>query len=351
MKWSTRGSLRYACDILAIVVQSVQHVIRRGGRELHILGYTAYMHPHIITSSYPFIDIDAYGAMVGYAELLRIQGLSAQAATSAKLNESIPESLRRLQAPVNTGYRAQPGDTFGVVDISDAKAFDPMVNPQRLTEVIDHHPGFETYWRQYLADRADIEVVGACCTMIYERWARASLLNTMSPRTATLLAAGILDNTLNFQAKITSPRDHQAYRDLEQIAKLPPGWAATYFTDCQHGIEHNLEEAIKNDTKIIEFRGHPDVYAVGQIVIWDAQSIISDHLETIKRVVSGIKPEWFMNVVSIKGDRSYFVCDDASIQQWLSNLLGVRFSGNIAPADRLWLRKEIVMAALQGRAR
>ncbi|HSW99201.1 MAG TPA: DHH family phosphoesterase [Candidatus Saccharimonadales bacterium] len=305
------------------------------------------MHPHIITSCYRFVDIDAYGAMVGYAELLRIQGLDARAATTSKLNESIPESLRRLNAPVEIGYRPKPGDTFCVVDVSEPQAFDPMVNPQRLTEVIDHHPGFEAYWRQYLGERAQIEVIGACCTLIYERWARAGLLNTMSARTAMLLAAGILDNTLNFQAHITTPRDHQAYRDLEQIAKLPAGWAASYFTDCQHGIERNLEEAVKNDTKIIEFRGHPDVYAVGQIVIWDAQSIINDHLDTVKRVVAGIKPQWFMNVVSIKGDRSYFVCDDLAIQHWLANLLGVRFSGNIAPANRLWLRKEIVMAALQ----
>ncbi|HSX34029.1 MAG TPA: DHH family phosphoesterase [Candidatus Saccharimonadales bacterium] len=305
------------------------------------------MHTHVITSRYPFIDIDAYGAMVGYAELLNIQGMKAIAATSAKLNESIPHSLRALGAPVEVNYRPEPGETFAVVDDSDSKDFDPMVNPQRLTEIIDHHPGFETYWRRYLRDKADIEVVGACCTMIYERWARASLLGSMSPRTATLLACGILDNTLNFQAHITTVRDQQAYRDLQNIAQLPSNWPATYFSDCQQGIEHNLEEAIKNDTKIVEFRGQPSVYAVGQIVIWDAQAIINDHLETIKRVVSGIEPTWFANVVSIKGDRSYFVCTDPGIQRWLANLLGIRFSGSVAPADRLWLRKEIVMAALQ----
>jgi inorganic pyrophosphatase/exopolyphosphatase len=312
-------------------------------------GYTESMQSHIITSSHRFVDIDAYGAMVGYAELLRVQGLNAHAATSAALNESIPRSLRELNAPIELNFRPEPGDTFGVVDISEPQYFDAMVNPNRLTEVIDHHPGFESYWRQYLHERADIELVGACCTLIYERWARGALLGTMSATTATLMAAGILDNTLNFQAKITTTRDREAYRDLEQIARLPGGWAAAYFTECQKAIEHNLEEAIKNDTKIMEFRGHPDVYAVGQIVIWDAQSIISDHMDTIRRVVSGIKPNWFMNVVSIKGDRSYFVCDDPAIQTWLSGLLGIKFTGNIAPADRLWLRKEIMVAALQSR--
>lgn len=307
------------------------------------------MHTHVITSGYPFLDIDAYAAMVGYSELLNIQGLQSIAATSAKLNESIPEMLRNLHAPVELGYRPEPGETFGVVDVSDPHHFDPMINPERLTEVIDHHPGHEAYWQHSLREHADIEVVGACCTMVYERWARASLLNAMSARTATLLAAGILDNTLNFQAHITTSRDREAYRDLQGIAKLPDDWAVRYFTDCQHGIEHNLEEAIKNDTKIIEFRGQPTVYAVGQVVIWDAQAILNDHLDVIQRVVSDVQPTWFANVVSIKGDRSYFVCTDPAIQQWLSNLLGIRFSGSIAPSDRLWLRKEIVMEALKQR--
>jgi inorganic pyrophosphatase/exopolyphosphatase len=303
---------------------------------------------HIITAGYPFIDIDAYGAMVGYADLATMQGQPTRAATSSKLNESIPQSLRALHAPVEVGYRPQPGETFALVDVSDPKAMDPIVNPERIIEIIDHHSGFESYWRPYVK-QLNIEMIGACCTQIYERWARFGLLDAMSPRTATLLAAGILDNTLNFQAHITTPRDREAYRDLQGIARLPATWAASYFADCQQGIESNLEEAIKNDTKIVEFRGQPNVYAVGQIVIWDAQSIINDHIDTIKRVVSSIQPTWFMNVVSIKGDRSYFVCTDPGIQSWLSALLGVKFSGNIAPADRLWLRKEIVMMALKQR--
>jgi hypothetical protein len=112
------------------------------------------------------------------------------------------------------------------------------------------------------------------------------------------------------------------------------------------GIVKNLEEAIKNDTKIIQFKDQPSVYGVGQIVIWDAQSIISDHLSVIERTVGSIKSPWFMNVVSIGGGKSYFVCTDPSLQKWLSDLLGVRFTGNIAPSDRLWLRKEIIQASL-----
>jgi len=301
----------------------------------------------IVTSGYPYVDIDAYASMVAYADLLNIQGQEAKAATSSKLNESIPEMLRAMHAPVETTYQPDFGESFTIVDTSDPRHFDPMVNSERIDEVIDHHPGQEVYWRRAIGRRADIEFVGAVCTMMYERWARASLLDAMNPRTATLLCAGILDNTLNFQAKITTERDIHAYRDLATIAKLPGGWEVQYFQDCQKGIERDLETAIRNDVKIVEFKGQPNVYAVGQIVIWDAQAIMNDHLDVISRTVSSVQPSWFMNVVSIKGDRSYFVCSDPAIQKWLSQLLGLQFSGNIAPADRLWLRKEIILQSLR----
>ncbi len=55
-----------------------------------------------------------------------------------------------------------------------------------------------------------------------------------------------------------------------------------------------------------------------------------------------MKPEWFMNLVSVNEGSSYFVCNDPTVQSWVANLLGVEFEGDVAKADRTWLRKEIV---------
>jgi hypothetical protein len=51
-----------------------------------------------------------------------------------------------------------------------------------------------------------------------------------------------------------------------------------------------------------------------------------------------------MNLISIKDGCSYFVTDEPAVQQWLANLLGVKFDGNVAAANRMWLRKEILKA-------
>ena len=54
---------------------------------------------------------------------------------------------------------------------------------------------------------------------------------------AYLMMSAILDNTLNFKAKVTNARDIIAYKKLEKIAKSAENYASKYFLDCQKIIE------------------------------------------------------------------------------------------------------------------
>jgi len=63
---------------------------------------------------------------------------------------------------------------------------------------------------------------------------------------------------------------------------------------------------------------------------------------TIAKTLASMKTEWFINIVSISENCSYFFSHDETIQRWLHHLLGVNFTNdNVASAGRLWLRKEI----------
>ena len=41
-------------------------------------------------------------------------------------------------------------DEFIIIDVSDKKIFDNIVKEDKIIEVIDHHTGFEEYWKQRL---------------------------------------------------------------------------------------------------------------------------------------------------------------------------------------------------------
>jgi inorganic pyrophosphatase len=300
----------------------------------------------IVTSGARYIDIDAYACCVAYAELLNLMGKPALAVSTAVWNESITKSIRALDAPFTTSYAPQSDDEFIAMDLSDPAHFDGVVDLNRVIEVHDHHPGFEQYWADNIGRGSNIEFIGAAATLVYEQWVKAGKVGQMSRVSAELLAAAILDNTLNFGASVTTKRDKDAYTFLAERAQLDDAWVARYFTECQESILADLSEALQNDTKFLQFNGLDGKLCLGQMVVWDAKSVIADELETIAAVLGGMQPAWMANVVSISEGKSYFVAQNDQVKAWAENLLHVKFDGLVATADRLWLRKEIMKAGL-----
>lgn len=298
----------------------------------------------IITSGSRYLDIDGYGGCVAYAELLNKQGTPAKAVSTAPFNESIPAIVRDWQAPLETIYTPQPGDTYTLIDVSEEAYFDRFVTADHIDEVIDHHPGLEDHWRERIGDGAIIEQVGAACTQIYEKWEQAGLADQISETSARLLMCGILDNTLNFGAAITDERDHQAYAELSKYAHLPADWPAQYFGACEQSIMRDLPKAVKNDMKVIDFETFPHTMALGQLAVWDAGSLAHEGFATYKSILGTEKPHWAINIIGISDNKSYLVTDHPDVRHWLEGLLGIHFAGTIAVADRTWLRKEIMKA-------
>lgn len=300
----------------------------------------------IITAGSAYLDIDAYAGIIAYAELLQKQGVLAQAVSTAAPNESVTKSVRSWPVSLKTEYVAQPDDTFTLIDISTPEYFDTFVDLERIDCVIDHHPGHEEYWQKKIGDRTNIEPIGAACTQVYEYWKRADLVNEMSETSARLLVCGILDNTLNFGAKINTKRDENAYEDLMRIANLPSDWPAQYFGECQEAIDVDPVQAIQKDTKTVRLPDREKSVRVGQFAVWDATEALKKfQADLVKHFESQNEP-WFVNVISIGEQKSYFLSSDPEMQAWLSSLLGVTFDRSLAAADRLWLRKEIIQAAI-----
>jgi inorganic pyrophosphatase/exopolyphosphatase len=301
----------------------------------------------VVTSGFPYVDIDAYAGCIAYAELLRAQGQDVVAASSAPWNESITPTVRAWGGELATDYISQEGDEFVLVDVSNPDSFDKFVSQDAVVGIIDHHPGLEDYWRKRLGDKAIIEFIGAACTLVYEQFEAAGKLDQISQTSARLLLTGILDNTLNFKAHVTTDRDKKAYDQLLQRAALPADWPAQYFSECQQAISTDLRTALKNDTKAIKVAGLPS--RIGQLVIWDASVLLRQRQPQIVSVMGETPGTWAVNVVSIGEGNSSLLADSPATLAKLAKLLGLDLQNGVAKADRLWLRKEIMKAALQTR--
>ena len=191
----------------------------------------------VITCGKSYIDIDGYASAIAYRELLKMKGIESKFVINNALNYSIPSSLKNIPY-TSDNYSLDFNDKYIVLDLSDKSYFPDFVDDNRIIEIIDHHPGFEDYWKKLLGNNSIIEPIGSVATIIVEKYEQDSLLEKIDKDIAVLLMAAILDNTLNFTASITTERDKVAYKKLEVLTN-EYNYASKYFGECQKYIENN----------------------------------------------------------------------------------------------------------------
>lgn len=296
----------------------------------------------IITAGSTYLDVDAYACMVALRELLTLQGENAIAYSAAPYNYSVCKSLINdtdVLKSLPKGYSKEKSQ-YIIVDVSDPDYIKDSVPIDNITALYDHHTGFEEYWQSRIGDDAKIEFIGACATLVLRKWKAAGLLSEMTRSTALLLIAAILDNTLNLTSGNTDREDIQAFGELCKKESIDEMWCASYFEEVAANIESDLKNAIFSDVKtVINNPVLPPRFA--QLCIWDAQNVIL-RLPEIRQWFKGSTDGFMINVIDIKHQCSYFVCDDPYRQKVLERIFGVSFELGIAKTQIPYLRKEII---------
>lgn len=298
----------------------------------------------IVTSGARYIDIDAYAGIIAYAKLLNLKGENAIAYSSSPLNESVTNSIRNSKYTISNQINLTDNDEFIILDVSDPDFFDKSVDMARIIQIIDHHYGFEDYWNSKSNVDTIIEKIGSVATIIFELYEKENLLEDLDKDMCLLLMSAILDNTLNFKAKVTTSRDIEAYKKLEKLSNSNFNYAEFYFNECENEINKNLKEAILNDTKLDNSSGKvPPVFS--QLTVWDASSILDD-INLIYESLNTFKKPWLMNLISLKDGKSYLISNDDNIKLNLETTFNCKFINDITILSNVWLRKEIIKKLL-----
>ena len=296
----------------------------------------------VLTVGKSYIDIDGYASSLAYRELLKLQGIEAKFVSNAKLNYSITNSLINLSYHTDN-YDVKDDDKFIILDLSDKDFFPNFVKEKNIVELIDHHSGYEKYWNKLLGNNSIIEEIGSVATIIVEKYIQCNLLDKMDKSIAKLLMAAILDNTLNFTAKITNERDKIAYKKLEEITN-ENNFADLYFNECQDTIENKLDDCIVNDLKNIKDNKYiPKIF--GQLTIFDINRILKRE-EDIKKIMNNYGNEWIINIISLNDNMSYIICSNNIVKNNLNRLFSSKEDGNIIIVKPALLRKEIIKLSL-----
>ncbi|MBR2989565.1 DHH family phosphoesterase [Candidatus Saccharibacteria bacterium] len=294
----------------------------------------------IITSGRKYIDIDAYASMIAYRELLKvIDNNNVIASTTATLNQSVPPSILDLKyslnEPIDNG-----NDKYILLDVSNPDFFDEQVRLGKIIEIIDHHTGFEQYWAKYPNIKTQIEFIGSVCTLVYEKIIQSRHVEILDTDLCKLLVAGILDNTLNLKASITTDRDRSAYNELLRLGKVPEDFYKEYFSACEAEITKDFEKAIKDDLKIEKAGILPEV--IGQMIVLNLDNFDHKKMEEVFTEY----PEWIMNVILLEEGKSYIYFGGDDVKQRLEQLFDKKCeNNNLLVLDKFLLRKQIMKKA------
>jgi inorganic pyrophosphatase/manganese-dependent inorganic pyrophosphatase len=300
----------------------------------------------IITAGSNYLDIDAYACCIALQELLALQGEKAIAYSPAPYNYSICDFLVEKGLLVTTLPAEFQKENVGyvIVDVSDPDYIRDTAILDRVVAVYDHHVGFEEYWASRIGENSHIEFIGAAATLIYREWQKVGLQDKMSRSTALLLIAAILDNTLNLTSPITTSEDIEVFEALCQKENVDADWCASYFLKVQEAVEKDLQNALLHDLKKLS---NPKILPprVAQLCVWNGENLFR-RLPEIRQWLYEAD-SWFLNVIDIHQNCSYFVCDDGEYQKKIEIIFDVCFKEGVAKTTVPYLRKEIIKKCME----
>jgi len=308
--------------------------------------------PTIVVGGSAYADIDVLACVAAFKQLLQLRGSCAHGVIMGPWNQTIPPSVRRWPIDVENKF-LYDGEkcNFVLVDFSDPSYVDDFVNLNEVIKVFDHHYGYDDYWKEKIGDKAKIEKVGACATLIWEEFKKTKNDHQISVVNANLLYTAIFANTLDFKSDVTCERDRLAASELIPYTNLPLNWHEQYYTEIEEEFLKNTLTNIKEDTKAITILDTQ--FNFGQIELVDARSFLKQSIDRFAELELKVsedskKKSWVVNIVSIEEGCSYIYSNCSELLEWLKMITMPKDlekkcnSGTILVTPRLWLRKELL---------
>lgn len=306
----------------------------------------------IITAWKDYVDIDAEACGMALYEVKRLLGEDVELQLVAIRSFSLPTCVTNRWYTTQTVAEIPAEAELILVDVSHKEYLNEKCgyNLDKIIEIYDHHFESISYRKEILGDRAVIEPVGACATLITELAVQHKLLEQLSDNAIKLLYTAIISHTLNFQVGVTTERDRKmsvVLRDIINKRKiLSSDWIQHYFQEVEQGIQKNPLESIHEDLKSgFHFGKSIFTYTIGQLELRNGHAFVETYKDDIIQEVVKYNDSnhlWFVTVASIEEGKNYLICTDARMQGQLSKITWVVFHDDIAITDKLRLRKEFV---------
>ncbi len=294
----------------------------------------------ILVTGYENSDLDGTACTFAYAEFLQKTGKNASAAVFGKPHREAQFVLKKfsITSLKNAEKIINNVDGIILVDASDLRGISEKINPEKVIEIIDHRKIHEAH--RFPNAKVQVELVGSAATLIAEKFHTKNI--PISKESAALLFSAIVSNTINFQANVTTDRDHKMANWLKNKLYLPENYVHEMFAD-----KSKLESSwgFINDLATFHFNNYD--LGAAQLEIINVDKFITKNLSAIKRMLQKTKQEKSLNLIfltciDLEKASNTLVAIDEETQKVLERALRVKFEKGVAKRDGILMRKEII---------
>jgi manganese-dependent inorganic pyrophosphatase len=296
----------------------------------------------ILITPYQNPDLDGTACVYAYAEFLNKTGRKAIAALFGEPHREAQFVMEQFSIPAFENAEFVVDDCEGVilVDASDLGGLSGKIKVERVIEIIDHRKVHEA--DKFPNAKVHIELVGSAATLIAEKFHTENI--DISKESAALLYSAIVSNTINFQANVTTHRDHKMADWLQEKFTLPKNYIRNMFSDKSQ-FKKSLKETVIGDFATFQFNGQH--LGIAQLEIVDVSSFVENNLSEIRTVLKEIQKEQSldlicMTVIDLEKAFNKLVVLDTKIQTLLEDVLKINFVDGVAQREGILMRKEIV---------
>lgn len=293
-----------------------------------------------IVVTYNNADLDCVASAYAYAEYLNKIGILSTYYISGMIQDEVNIVCKLFNILLSNKVNKIQDEDIIVVDTNTLSSID-YVKPQNIVEFIDHHPnsGDIKYCENATLRLYD---VGAVCTIIAEMFKENKV--TISRESAILLYYGIISNTINLKAKITTKKDILMLSWLkEKCNEIDETLITKIFEEKSRINIAHLRRFMEVEEKFII---NNDEMIIGQLEITNAIDFLNKYRDNIDKIILDVYNEYkvkyvFLNIIDILDVYHLIYTSDQKCISFLEENLKVTFNGGIYKENTIVLRKEI----------
>lgn len=219
-------------------------------------------------------------------------------------------------------------------------AYVPFIKMENIIEVIDHHPESEDLQKLKNA-RIQIEIIGGAATLIAEKFKQNNV--SISRDASILLYYGIISNSINLKARVTTQKDKEMVEWLEkQCSEIKEEKIKEIFVKKSQ-MQGDLRKAMEVE---IPFGYQDKKIIIGQLEIVEVEQFLNQYESKIAQILNQEKQEKqvddiFINCIDILNGYSTILVIHDKTKKLINELFQVPFQDNRAKLNYIIVKKEI----------